>query len=460
MVGNCIFISFFFDQRDLLELKKAFKNNIFTNGMSTSHPLIPNSNQYFLEKKYVSIHSEDRDIIRYPNSAEFEITLPQDYLNVASARLFSWSFPANYNVFSSLNYNISMTFKMLTLYNPRDHGVIDDPVADGIYAALLAYQDGEILFTIEPGFYNPDQMLLELTNKFNDAMTRIIDRFFLEPENLEPYAGIKVLFDESGGYQRFKVVYNAVSQKLWFGNNADRFVLTNESNIYLSRAAVAGNCLRKGLLPELANWGLPAYLGFTRCNAIAQTADEYLEVLRLRGITSIINFGLRDGVNRVNEFSLREEDGYWLLPDMVGADVYFLEAPFKISFMGPAYMYMEIEGWNCLDETSPYNLSTYTVHNNQTNGVVSSSFAKIPIPTTPISQWFDSEMGSYKYWNPPAERLRKLCLKIRYHNGTLVEFGQFEYSFVLELNVLRPQQQKNYSIVNASDLGQLHSYNK
>ena len=25
-----------------------------------NHPLIPNSNQYFYEKKYISIHSEDR----------------------------------------------------------------------------------------------------------------------------------------------------------------------------------------------------------------------------------------------------------------------------------------------------------------------------------------------------------------------------------------------------------------
>ncbi len=26
------------------------------------HPLIDNSNQYFFEKKFISIHSEDRDI--------------------------------------------------------------------------------------------------------------------------------------------------------------------------------------------------------------------------------------------------------------------------------------------------------------------------------------------------------------------------------------------------------------
>ena len=57
-----------------------------------NHPLITNANQYFYERKFISIHSEDRDVDKYPNSALFEIELPQDYVNVASARLYSWSF--------------------------------------------------------------------------------------------------------------------------------------------------------------------------------------------------------------------------------------------------------------------------------------------------------------------------------------------------------------------------------
>jgi hypothetical protein len=67
-------------------------------------------------------------------------------------------------------------------------------------------------------------------------------------------------------------------------------------------------------------------------------------------------------------------------------------------------------------------------------------------------------MGPYKYWNPPAERISKIKVKFRYHNGTLVEFGQFEYSFMLELNLLKPQQERSYSIVNAFDLGQQQSF--
>ena len=67
--------------------------------ISNHRPLIENSNQYFFERKFISISSEDRDITKYPNSAEFEMLLPQEYLNVSSARLYSWSFPSNYNVY-------------------------------------------------------------------------------------------------------------------------------------------------------------------------------------------------------------------------------------------------------------------------------------------------------------------------------------------------------------------------
>ena len=431
-------------------------NTVFNN-----HPLIKNSNQYFLEKKYISISSEDRDVTKYPNSSEFEMLLPQEYLNVASARLYSWSFPANYNVFSSSYFNVTMTFKMGKLYNPGEHS-FSDALAEGIFAGLYYHGQKEILLDIETGFYNPDQMARELTNKFNAAASRIIDNFFNDPSlwNGIDYTTAKNLFENSAGYDRFNIVYNSVSQKLWFGNNADQFILTNTSSVYFREIIVNNNCIRKNRLPEWGNWGLPAYLGFSRCDATAYTVAEYLDLfpgksdlyINLKGSGSVPRFFYGDAAAGSGD------NGFWLLPTLPGAEVYFLEAPFKISFMGPAYIYMEIEGWNCIDETVPYNLSLYTSTNNQTNGIVNSSFAKIPVPTTPISQWFDNDMGPYKYWNPPAERISKIKVKFRYHNGITVEFGNFEYSFMLELNILKPQQERSYSIVNAFDLGQQQSF--
>jgi hypothetical protein len=70
---------------------------------------------------------------------------------------------------------------------------------------------------------------------------------------------------------------------------------------------------------------------------------------------------------------------------------------------------------------------------------VNSSFAKIAVPTTPISQWFDRDSLPYKFYNPPAERIRKLFIKLRYHNGQTVNFDVFNYSFVIEFTLQLPQ---------------------
>jgi len=420
--------------------------------LSNNHPLINNSNQYFYEKKYISISSEDRDYTKFPNSAEFEIFLPQEYLNIASARLYSWSFPANYNVFSVFVSNVTMSFKFDKLYNPGEVGV-SDPLLEAIFEGLQSNKDNEYIVIIEPGFYNPGQMSIELTNKFNETVSTYLLKFF--KDNEEKYSDIISLFIE---YNRFRIVYNSVSQKLWFGNTADRFTLTNDSTSIYTTQLVEAVCIKRNLLPQYANWGLPAYLGFTRCPSASVSVEE------LQAENNIFidpSISIQNGVPRFysgDAIPDSGDNGYWLLPGAPLATVYFLQAPLKINFMGPAYIYMEIEGMNCIDETSPWNLSEYTAHTNRTNGVVNSSFAKIPVPTTPISQWFDNDMGPYKYWNPPAERISKLKFKLRYHNGQLVDFGLFNYSFMLEFNLLRPQQEKSYSIRNAFDLGQNQGY--
>jgi hypothetical protein len=412
---------------------------------SSTHPLIPNANQYYIERKYVSIHSEDRDILKYPNSSEFEIELPQDYLNVHSAKLSTWSFPANYNVFSPLNFNIAMTFKFIKLYNPGEHSY-SDPLTEAIFAGLYSLIGNQYIVRIETGFYNPSQMATELTNKFNESVSNILIEFFT---NTPAYNYALALFT---GYNRFSIVYNSVGQRLWFGNNADQFELTNDYINQFNEDNVGTQCIRRQQLPSLANWGLPAYLGFTRCPAPSLSAAEVEATMN--NANNII-YGYNPEIINVSGDVPRfyygdvntGDNGFWLVPSLPGATVYFLQAPAKINFMGPAYIYLDIDGLNCIDETSPYNMSQFTLHTNETNGRVNSSFAKIPITTTPIAQWFDSEQAPYKHFNPPSERIRKLKCRLRYHNGQKVDFGLFEYSFMIEFTLLRPQNERKYTIV-------------
>ena len=422
--------------------------------LNNNHPIIPNSNQYFFEKKYVSIHSEDRDALKYRNPSSFEIELPQDYLNVQSVKLSSWSFPANYSVFSTSTHNVYMTFKLLTLYNPGEHS-FSDPLTEAIFAGLYYNPNYEYIFDIEPGFYNPTQMATELTNKMNETITVYLNGFFINPAYPQ-YHYAAALFTS---YDRFVVVYNEVGQKLWFGNNADQFTLTNSSNALFKKIYLDKHCApaRRTELPNFTEFGLPASLGFTRCDEIAYSAAEIIKNNNNSSDTDVAADISSTGLIPrfyYGDVTGTSDNGYWILPVLPGAIVFFLQAPLKINFMGPAYIYMEIDGLNCIDETSPYSLTTFTATTNQTNGICNSAFAKIPVPTTPISQWFDSDMTPYKYFNPPAERIRKLKIKFRYHNNVLVDFGSFDFSFMLEICILRPQNERKFNIRDAFSLAQ------
>jgi hypothetical protein len=155
------------------------------------------------------------DYLKYPNSSEFEIEMPEDILNVVALRLMSWTFPANYNTFSKLNSNVLMIFKINNPYNPNINGVTD-LLIQKIYECLFYSKDTFFEFIIEDGFYNPEQMITELTNKFNHSVTMRIQNYFkskatdstLTSIEQQEYIEALALFISNCGYQNFIIVYN------------------------------------------------------------------------------------------------------------------------------------------------------------------------------------------------------------------------------------------------------------
>lgn len=413
--------------------------------VSSNHPITQNADTYYVYKKYVSIHSEDRDMIRYPDSSQFEIELPEDITNVYKLALTDWTFPANYNTFSVLNENVAMTFKINAPYNPNENALQND-LASAIFEALFLF-DKDYFFIIEDGFYNPAQMSTTLTNKFNEAVSNQILEYFKTNINSPPdsrpssyWVNMRAEFITSGQYRRFVIVYNDVGQKFWFGNTADSFILTSEGIAVYNALTPNILCGIRSASKEFASWGLPCNLGLSRCN-----------------ITSKKGYKTIDGVevNYTPRFYYGDvfpgDNGYWLLPSpaLTGSFVYFVEADYKINLMGYSHFYMEIEGQNCLDETSPYNPSEFIAKRpNTTNGIVNSAFAKIAVPTTPITQWFDRNSLPYKFYDPPADKIRKLNIRIRYHNNQLVKFGAFNYSFTLEFTTVLNMINRKVNIVN------------
>jgi hypothetical protein len=410
---------------------KSSSNNFYpiplSNNVNSNHPIINNANDYFFYRKYISIHSEDRDITKYPNASQFEIEMPEDYVNVLSIKLENWSFPANYDTFSELNGNTTMTFQIPNPFNPGENN-ISDPFQNAIFEALYYNANNNYSFIISDGFYSPDLITTELTNRFNYAVTQVITTYFTE----QGYTDFLEQFNNQGGYTDFVVVYNNVQQNLWFGNASSVFVLTNTSTEIVDALNNSNlKCATRNQLPDYSNWGLPFFLGLPRTDVVSIQSAQ----------TPRFFFG---------DILTSGDNGYWLLPNpnLPGCQVSYISAPLKINFMGPAYIYMELDGLNCIDETSPYNLSKFTAQTNETNGVANAAFAKIPIPATPLSQYFDNEHEPRKFFLPPAERIRRLKIKFRYHNGQLVNFSNFDYSFMLEFTLLSPQIERKYNIFN------------
>jgi len=405
---------------------------------SSTHPIIPNSQQYIFEKKFISISSEDRDITKYPSSSSFEIELPQDYLNIQTVKLNTWFFPNNYSVFTSTQYNTTIIFSITTPYNYYNSATSSNSLQYAIYLALTAKIGSTFTATIDDGTYTADQLAIALTRAMNKAITDYIITYLTS----NGYTDIIDVFLLQQGYNEFIVIYDSVKMKLLFGNKSSQFAFNNDSIVYTENKIMKNiTCKNKNTVEQFINWGLPYYLGFTRNTVEAETTTEdiyttsgdiiYLYLPRL-------NYG---------EYATGD-NGYWLVPNLPYAKVYFLETPQKINITGYNYFFIDITGYNNIDITYPFNISRFTNETNQTNGVVNGAFAKIYMSQlTSNEYWFnDDQNASYKYFHPPAERIRRLSVKLLYHDGSLVDFQNNNYTFTLELGILRPQSKRDFDV--------------
>lgn len=382
--------------------------------LSSSHQLIPNSQQYMLQYKFITVNSEDRDVSKYANSSEFEIDLPQDYVNVQTVKLNSWSFPYKYDVFSEYTNNTFFTFRLRPYYVVSTNAILGPMTTFSI--------------NIESGTYTPSQMATELTNKMN----MVVDKF------------LKTSFSAINTYTDFVVTYHEVNAKLWFGNKNSAFELLNDSEVYTTNENNSNaDCYRRTSYKRYVNWGLPYFLGFNRETVESDVVTDEVKMYY-------------------------QSASQWITSNVLTGQPNYVVADYKLNLDGPTHFYVEIAGMNNMDETMPkkhycdhgVTLNDYcdngnamtkkslqTINStNESNGIVNSCFAKIPVPVKPDTDWFNTTSDSYMLYNPPAEKIRRLRIKIRYHNNILVNFENFEFSFVLQLGIILPQIEKKFNV--------------
>jgi len=370
-----------------------YSNNI----LGENKPLIDREQTYFLDRKLLTVHSVDRDVDKYPNVNNFEVTLPQIIKNVQSIRLTDISiFEQSYN-YTNNYQNTKIAFKVIPLNNGRPD-----------YAILATNSTNNYIATIENGLYNSEELANELAGQMNQAVTNYL-----------------ISQGSTNVYDSFYVKYNSVTGKMWIANNLDTFTLS--FSLYIQYDI---SCGYNVVFNNDLNWGLPYNLGFKK--------EDY------NSIPKVGSSGLKFYYDNLT----------WVVPDVSGNNtVNYVESPLKFCSNDYNVIYMEIDKYNTMDELEPNPTGTNNLYNNKFNGKVNSVFAKISLwsshnsnNVSTLYNPMDKALNNTSFYNPVIEKIQKLTFKFRYHDGTLVDFGNCNINFTLQFNCLFNEIKRKYDL--------------
>jgi hypothetical protein len=369
------------------------------NSLNNPHQLIPRQQTYTLNKKILTIHSEDRDMCKWPFSNSFAIECPEVYQNVQTMRLVDIALPHVQDVFNNEYQNTKLGFTLYPKNTTTDY-----------YTALASNVNEVYIITIQDGTYTPKQLVNEIQNKLNSA----INDYLSSQGSFSQYSNFKVYFDE-------------ISNSLYFGNTEDEFTF----KFSLAMPYTLLQCEQPNVFDRCTQWGLPWYLGFQKIDYTSA------ELLKSNGDKDIIFYYNEPGT----------PDYLWLAAG-TSSPSYFLKAPLTLKITGDVAIYLEIEKFNYMDELVPYVSWTSSSKNNY-GGRVNSAFVKIPITTKAPTYMYDGInffINNSGFYIPPIDKVSRLKFTFRYHDGRLVNFKDYPFTFSIELNQIRNDMDRNYSV--------------
>ena len=366
--------------------------------LENNRQLIASQDNYVLDRKLLTVHSEDRDIAKWTHVNEFEITCPQSYVNIQSMRLVDISIPYIFYNFSNDLQNTKFSF--------------------------TRGGDPSLTVTIDSGYYTGELLAKTMTYKMN-----------LESE-----------LQLGTAYNYFYVIYNTVTNKITIANNHENFdLLFNVQETYdiscQSNQSCPSNLLSQQSIISYYNrynkWGFPAYIGFTCKQTYSSSQCADISGLLLASV---------------------EPPSSWT----TSVPKYCVESPYILDITGETVIYFEVEKYNHYDELIPWaDSSKATLHerdpkfyaiNTEPKYVslrgsgTNSAFAKIPISINMLPPQILDVRNGIVHYEPPIERISKFKFRFRYHDGKLVNFQNIEINFTLEINQLKNEVIKRRNI--------------
>jgi hypothetical protein len=192
-------------------------------------------------------------------------------------------------------------------------------------------------------------------------------------------------------------------------------------------------CSNEKLYPSFSYFGLPAYLGFKNIFQSSEICTDKYELTLMDASYSSLptppflqNYVVISGTT------------YFI-------NVYFIKPFYKYTLLKDTYILLDIETLNGADETKPFTDNEFSKTTNQGNGSVNAFLGRIPLVSSTNSLSYATSNGGGDYqqmsnFNPPLERLRKFKISLKYHDGSLVDFGLNEWSFSLNVVSYIPSQ--------------------
>lgn len=238
-----------------------------------------------------------------------------------------------------------------------------------LWFSIPFYFTYPIEITLPSGYYTYSNLCTELAKQLNDITT--LELFSL---------GVYVF--PSTQYTFFSVTYSDIERKFTFHNTQDTFIL------WFDKKSVYDNC-NFDCWRMLNNWGLGYNLGFYK-NAYVAVLDTSHPSLNIYIVTS----------TKIAEI-----------------DIYNT-------------IYMEIDTFNWIDEINQYSVSTTDFYNNDLNGNVNNSFAKLILSN--VSKCYVPVKKFKRILPHVVEKIGRLKFKFRYHNGILVNFKHQSFNFALK----------------------------
>lgn len=219
----------FKSKKKSLEIYNDIINISENNTLEKEEPLISPSDLinscYLPPSNYIeqvmSIHSEDRDVTKYPLQSNFGVELPQVFKNVISLELYDINLPTYYYNISEILQNTNLWFS------------IPDFFTDSIELKM------------DSGNYTITNFINSFIQKLNETTSK---KLYL----LGVY-GLPTTM-----YTNFDGSYNNITNKITIYNNSDSFIFWTQKKGYYKDDCLYDN------FNMLIDWGLPFNLGFNK----------------------------------------------------------------------------------------------------------------------------------------------------------------------------------------------------